>query len=66
MTDVHFLSASLGLFEREAESEEGETERGGVGGELKRQEENETARGKKTVVFLWTGPGFRLTQVPES
>lgn len=32
MTDVHFLSASLGLFEREAESEEGETERGGVGG----------------------------------
>lgn len=28
MTDVHFLTASLSLFEREAESEEGETEQG--------------------------------------
>lgn len=51
MTDVHFLTASLSLFESEAKSErvrqsKGENERG-------RNVMREGGR-KKTVVFLWT------------
>lgn len=50
MTDVHFLTASLSLFERETESERvRQSER-----KLKREERNER-EGEKTVIFLWTG-----------
>lgn len=61
MTDVHFLTASLSLFERETESERVRQRERKLKSEVRNEREAER---EQTVIFLWTGQVLiTLTQV---